>query len=326
LTRPGCDPHFCLIHEEGLTMSQTIEAPALDAFEAQRPRLRGLAYRMLGTVGDADDILQDAYLRWHGALAGGRGGDIRVPAAWLTTIVTRLCIDRLRAVAAERAAYVGPWLPEPWMGGAEASDRPEDAPDSRLDRAADLSVAFLLLLERLAPEERAGLLLHDVFDVGYGEIAETLGKSEAACRQMVHRARARVQEDRPRFQAGDAARRHLLQQFLAASEAGDSETLLALLAPDAAFTSDGGGKTWAARKVILGADRIARLMCGVIRKRPTPTVHRLVPINGAIGLLSYRDGRPWSALTIDTDGERILAVYRVLNPDKLVHLPGPGPV
>ena len=306
-------------------MSETIEAPVLGTFEAERPRLRGLAYRMLGSVVDADDVLQDAYLRWHAALAGDRGGDIRVPAAWLTTIVTRLCIDRLRDAAAERAAYVGPWLPEPWMGGAEVSDRPGDAPDNRLDRAADLSVAFLLLLERLAPEERAGLLLRDVFDVGYGEIAETLGKSEAACRQMVHRARARVQVDRSRFRVDDVARRHLLERFLAASEAGDNETLLSLLAPDATFTSDGGGKTWAARRIILGAERIARLMCGVIRKRPTPTVHRLAPINGAVGLLSYRDGRLWSALTIDTDGRRILAVYRVLNPDKLAHLQGIEP-
>lgn len=303
-------------------MSETIEAPALGTFEAERPRLRSLAYRMLGSVADADDVLQDAYLRWHGALAGNRDGGIRVHAAWLTTIVTRLCIDRLRGAAAERAAYVGPWLPEPWMGGTEASDRPGDAPDNRLDRAADLSVAFLLLLERLAPEERAGLLLRDVFDVGYGEIAETLGKSESACRQMVHRARARVREDRPRFQADDTVRRRLLERFLAASEAGDNETLLSLLAPDATFISDGGGKTWAARRIIRGAERIARLLCGVNRKRPTPTVHRLAPINGALGLLSYRDGRLWSALTIDTDGERIVAVYRVLNPDKLVHLQG----
>ena len=186
-------------------MSETIEAPPLGIFEAERPRLRGLAYRMLGSVVDADDVLQDAYLRWHAALAGTRGGEIRVPAAWLTTIVSRLCIDRLRAATAERTAYVGPWLPEPWMGGAEASDRPGDAPDDRLDRAADLSVAFLAVLERLAPEERAAFLLHELFDSGYGEIAQILGKSEAACRQMVHRARARVREDRPRFQADDAA-------------------------------------------------------------------------------------------------------------------------
>ncbi len=296
----------------------------LDTFESQRSRLRGLAYRMLGSVGDADDVLQDAYLRWHAAQADGRTDGVRVPAAWLTTMVTRLCIDRLRTVQAERAAYVGPWLPEPWMGGTEASDRTEDAPDHRLDRAADLSVAFLLLLERLAPEERAALLLHDVFEVGYGDIAETLGKTEAACRQVVSRARSRVQQDRPRFAADEAARRRLLDSYLAAGQTGDTGTLLRILAPNASYSSDGGGKAWAARNVIVGAAKIARLLVGVSPKLPPRLVHRTTRINGEVGQVSYLDGRPWSALTFDTDGERITAVYRVLNPDKLAHLPAPG--
>ena len=293
---------------------------ALETFEAQRPLLRGLAYRMLGSLGDTDDVVQDAYLRWHAALAKG-SQEIRVPAAWLTTTVTRLCIDRLRALATERAAYVGPWLPEPWFGDDAAGARPGDAPDHRLDGAADLSIAFMLLLERLAPEERAAFLLHDVFDVDYGAIADTLGKSETASRQIVHRARARLRDERSRFPVSEDARRRLLDSYLAASQAGDTATLLRILSPDATLTSDGGGKARTARNVIAGAARIARLLAGLVRKTPPQLVHRLVQVNGELGLVSYLDGRPSVVLTIDIDGERIRAVHRVVNPDKLARVP-----
>ena len=168
---------------------------------------------MLGSVGEAEDVLQDAFLRWHQADREA----IRSGEAWLVTVVTRLAVDRLRGLSAERAAYVGPWLPEPWFGSTEpeAADRP----DRRLDLADDLSLAFLILLERLSIEERAALLLHDVFHVGYPDIADTLEKSEAACRQMVHRARERVRTERPRFAVTDEARRALLRQFLMAAQA-----------------------------------------------------------------------------------------------------------
>ena len=284
------------------------------AFEGLRPRLRGLAYRMLGSVGDAEDVVQDAYLRWH--QTDGAADGIRSPEAWLVTVVTRLCLDRLRARAAERAVYDGPWLPEPWP---ETADGDDGVPGRRLERAADLSLAFLALLERLSPEERAAFLLREVFDVGYPEIARVLGKVEAACRQMVHRARERVRQDRPRHAVTEADRRRLVGQFLAAANAGDQAALLRILAPDAAYVTDGGGKVWALRRVVRGAERIARLLAGVARKRPG-WVHELALVNGEAGYLTYEGGRLVGATAIDTDGERILAILRVLNPDKLHRL------
>ena len=282
-------------------------------FEDLRPRLRGLAYRMLGSVGDAEDVVQDAYLRWHQADDGLDG--IRSPKAWLVTVVTRLCLDRLRARAAERAAYDGPWLPEPWPEAASE----DGAPGRQLERADDLSIAFLALLERLSPEERAGFLLREVFDVGYPEIARALGKAEAACRQMIHRARERVRHKRPRHVVTEAARRRLVGQFLAAANAGDQAALLRILAPDASYVTDGGGKVWALRRIVRGAERIARLLAGVARKRPD-WVHEPAAVNGEAGYLTYEGGRLVGATAIDTDGERILAVLRVLNPDKLRRL------
>jgi len=278
----------------------------MEDVERLRPRLRGLAYRMLGAVDDAEDVVQEAFLRWH--RAGGDG--IRSPEAWLVTVVTRLCLDRLRAIAVERAAYVGPWLPEPLVGN------PPEAPDRRVELASDLSMAFLVMLERLAPEERAAFLLHDVFDCGYAEIAQALGKSEAACRQIVHRARRRVREGRPRFQVSPAAHRRLLQQYAEAVRTRDEARLLALFARDATFTSDGGGKTWAALNVIRGADRIVRLLLALARKLPD-RVDVIAPVNGQPGILTYMDGRPCAATAFETDGQRILSVFRVLNPDKL---------
>src|SRR5262249_28422460 len=208
-------------------------------FTQNRPRLYGIAYRMLGSRADAEDMLQEAYLRWH------RSDPERVqtPQAWLVTTVTRLCIDRLRAARTEREAYVGPWLPEPLIGESPPADRGAEL-------ASDLSVAFLVVLERLAPEERAAFLLHDVFDCEYAEIARILGKSETACRQIVHRAREHVRRERPRFHVSEAARAKLLERFVAALRAQDHSALLALFAQDATWTSDGGGKTKAARKVV----------------------------------------------------------------------------
>jgi RNA polymerase sigma-70 factor (ECF subfamily) len=278
-------------------------------FERQRPRLRGIAYRMLGSLGDAEDIVQEAFLRWHAAEAA----TIRSAEAWLVATTTRLAIDRLRAAAAERRAYVGPWLPEPWPGEADGGA----APDRRMERAADLSVAFLLLLERLTPEERAAFLLREVFEVGYGEIAESLGRSEAACRQLVHRARARLRRDRPRLVFSRDQHRHLLERLLAAIAAGDQTRLLALLAPDAALISDGGGKVLAARNVIRGPERVARFLIGVARKQAGRLSDRLALINGAPGVVRRRDGRIYATISLACDETAIHAVYVVLNPDKL---------
>lgn len=274
-------------------------------FERHRGRLFGLAYRMVGSRADAEDIVQEAYVRWHQTADSA----VENPEAWLVTTTSRLAIDRLRRLKTEREAYVGPWLPEPIVART---------PDQNLDLAADLSIAFLTLLERLAPEERAAFLLHDVFDVGYPEIASVIGKSEAACRQVVHRARARVRGDRKRFDVPESAKTSLIQRFMDAVEARDEHAILALLAPDATWTADGGGKVAAAPSPILGADRIAKLVIGLREKFWTvDRVLELASINGEPGL-QVRDGaRVTAAMSIDTDGERIFAVYAVVNPEKL---------
>ena len=281
-----------------------------ERFEALRGRLFGLAYRMVGSRADAEDLVQEAYLRWHEA-AHDR---IESPEAWLVTTTTRLALDRLRRLKTERDAYFGPWLPEPIVGPAAASP----APDQHLDLADDLSMAFLTLLERLAPEERAAFLLHDVFEVDYRAIASVIGRSEAACRQVVHRARERVRGERKRFETTEAAKTELLQRFLAAVEARDEQALLSLFAPDASWTADSGGKTAAAPRPILGADRIARLVIGLREKFWVAGRHfEITIVNGetALGLL---DGeRLIATMSIATDGQRIQAVYTVLNPDKL---------
>jgi RNA polymerase sigma-70 factor (ECF subfamily) len=223
---------------------------------------------------------------------------------------TRLAIDRLRRLKTEREAYVGPWLPEPIVG--------ELPPDRHLELAEDLSVAFLTLLERLAPEERAAFLLHDVFDVGYAEIASVIERSEAACRQVVHRARERVRGDRKRFNVPESAKVALLRRFMAATEARDEQAVLALFAPDAMWTADGGGKTAASPRPIVGADRIAKLVIGLREKFwAAGRTMAITIVNGEAGLC-IRDGdRLTATISVTTDGDRIFAVYAVVNPDKL---------
>jgi RNA polymerase sigma-70 factor, ECF subfamily len=276
-------------------------------FEQSRRRLFGLAYRMLGSKADAEDMVQDAYLRWHQAPAD----EIRSPEAWLVTVVTRLCIDRLRSAAAERETYPGMWLPEPLFGESPPS------PDEQIELASNLSMAFMILLERLAPAERAAFLLREVFDCAYSEIARIIGKSEAACRQIVSRARERVRRDQPRFEANEEDRLRLMEKFATAIDANDEQTLLALFAEDATLTSDGGGKTPAARNVIRGPERITRLFLAVGRKLKGRVTRSFLPINGEPGLVTFIDGRPVSALSFVTDGAHIHALYNVLNPDKL---------
>ncbi len=276
------------------------------SFEAVRGRLFGLAYRMLASRADAEDIVQEAYVRRHEA-----GSDrIENPEPGPVNTASRLAIDRLRRLKTEREAYVGPWLPEPIVA--------PEPPDRNVDLAEDLSMAFLTLLERLAPDERAAFLLHDVFDVGYGQIASILKRSESACRQVVHRARERVRGDRKRFEATEAAKATLLRQFLEAMEARNEQALLALFAPDATWTADGGGKAGAAPLPIVGAERIAHLVIGLREK--FWAVNRAIEIatvNGETGLCIRDGGRLTATLSIATDGERILAVYAIVNPDKL---------
>jgi RNA polymerase sigma-70 factor (ECF subfamily) len=279
-------------------------------FEQHRARLSGVAYRMLGSRADAEDIVQDAYLRWHRASVE----EIRSPEAWLVTTVTRLCIDRLRQARVERDAYVGPWLPEPLV---RSEAPPADAPT---ELASNLSVAFLVVLERLAPDERAAFLLHEVFDSSYDEIAQILGKSEAACRQIVSRARKRVRDDRPRVEVSAEARRNLLGRFAQAVIDGDKEALLGMLAKDATWTADGGGKAKAAHKVVRGADHVARFVLGVLSRYSTLLEFRDITVNEESGLAIYHGEQLISVLSIKTDGARILDVFSVLNPDKLQHV------
>jgi RNA polymerase sigma-70 factor (ECF subfamily) len=276
-------------------------------FELHRPRLQGIAYRMLGSRADAEDIVQEAYLRWHRAPTD----EIRSSRAWLVTAVTRLCIDRLRAAQTERAAYVGPWLPEPIVS--------EVAPpaDASTELASSLSVAFLALLERLAPEERAAFLLHEVFDSEYSEIAQILGKSEAACRQIVSRARKRVREDRPRVHVTESARRAVLERFVNALMTQDKDALVQLLAADVTWTSDGGGKAKAARKVVHGRDPVARFIMGVIGRYADRISLRPVNVNGESGLALCAGEQLVSIISVLTDGAYILDVFCVLNPEKL---------
>ncbi len=283
-----------------------LPADPVAAFAEHRGRLWSIAYRMLGSRADADDAVQEAYLRWHGT----RHAEIRAPQAWLVTTITRLCIDRLKQLRAERERYTGPWLPEPLVEDALPAD-------AAAELASDLSVAMLAVLERLAPEERAAFLLHEMFDSGYEDIARILGKSEVACRQIVSRASKRVRAERPRVQVSAEAKQRLLDGLVQALQARDQAALLKLLARDSAWTSDGGGKAFAARKVIRGADRVSRFATGVFRKVLPHSEFRRVAVNGEPGYAVFVKGQLFSVLTILTDGERILDVYSILNPEKL---------
>ena len=277
--------------------------------ERYRARLFGIAYRMIGEVHDAEDLVQEAMLRWQQA----DHAVVREPEAWLVSVVTRLAIDRLRRARTEREAYPGVWLPEP-----VADER--YAPDRNSELASDLSMAFLVLLERLAPEERAAFLLREVFDADYEEIAATLDKTPAAARQTVHRARERIHSDHARFTAPNDAKERLFDRFLAALHADDKEGMLALVASDATWTSDGGGKVPATRRVVHGSDRIARLLLSIERKWRDRHQHRLTVANGEPAIATYLDGRLFAMTFCETDGEQIRGLYSVMNPDKLTRV------
>jgi RNA polymerase sigma-70 factor (ECF subfamily) len=282
--------------------------------ERFRPRLFGIAYRMLGSYEDAEDAVQEAFLRWHRSATEGIASD----EAWLVSVVTRIAIDRLRLASTRREQYVGPWLPEPI-----ATD-PAAAPDRAVEISSDLSMAFLLLLERLGPEERAAFLLRELFDASYEEIANVLEKSEAACRQIVHRARERVRSGAPRNPVPPDAKERLVERFVSALAAEDMDELMSLFSDEVVWVSDGGGKVAAARKVVAGAERVMKMAVGWQRRGRGLVTHRIAIINGEPAVLSLVDGRTIFTTSLALDGERITAVYRVLNPDKL-HRVGPPP-
>lgn len=281
-----------------------------DAFQKSRRRLFGLAYRMLGSAMDAEDIVQETWLRASRADIDA----IDAPEGFLVTIATRLCVDELTSARARREEYVGPWLPEP------IPDTNVPAPSATVELADDLSFALLMALEKLTPEERAAFLLHDVFDVPFSDVARTLDRKEADCRQLAARARKAVQGARTRKKATTEEHQAILMKFAEAVSLGDPQKIAALFAPDAVAYSDGGGAARAALNPIRGADRIARLLVGLERKNMasrTRMTAELAVINGAPGFLLYIDGALDQTITIETDGASIGALYMVRNPAKL---------
>ncbi len=287
-----------------------------DVFAESRPWLFAIAYRMLGSVMDAEDVVQDAFLRWQEAPET----EVRSPRAYLTTIVTRLAINRLQSARAQREVYVGPWLPEPLVTD------PDPDPGARVELAESLSMAFLVLLERLTPVERAVFLLHEVFDLEYREIARIVEKSEANCRQLVARAKKHVSAPRARFQADRAQADRLVKRFMEAGQAGDLDGLLAILAEDITLYGDGGGKVQAAQHPIHGASAVARGALGFARRlAPAGVTLRQAFINGQPGIIAYVSGKTFSALIFDIRGGRIQTLYAISNPDKLGNLPPASP-
>lgn len=280
------------------------------AFQTHRPRLMALAYRLLGSRADAEDVVQDAWLRWSRA----DPTSVRDPEAWLVTTTTRLGLDRLRAAKRERVHYVGPWLAEPLAVSLEPDPAP--GPAQLHAFADDVSVAFLTLLEQLGPEERAAFLLKEAFDHDYREIADLIGHSEANCRQLVHRARQRLQAGRPRFNADASQHRQLLARFMDASQRGDSEAIQALLHANALLVSDGGGVVTAAVRPLLGAERIGRLFWAIARRGLGHTA-QMGWVNGEPAILRFLGDRLHSITTIEVVDGRIANVYSVLNPEKL---------
>jgi RNA polymerase sigma-70 factor (TIGR02957 family) len=282
----------------------------VSAFDPLRPRLQKIAYRMLGSVAEAEDIVQDVWLRWHGA----DRHDIDNPEAWLVSVTTRMSIDRLRAAKVQREHYTGIWLPEPLMTDSPAT------PEEMTERADDVSVAFLLLLERLSPEARAAFLLREVFDADYDEVADAIGKTEAACRQLVSRAKAQLRDERPRYAVPREKHQQLLQTFAQALERGDFPAINAFLAEDAILVGDGGGKVQSFPKPMEGGRRIAQLFYAAALRYKSGLRVRLVTLNGEAALLRYFEGELESAQTFETDGERIVAIHVQRNPDKLARI------
>jgi RNA polymerase sigma-70 factor, ECF subfamily len=291
----------------------------LQVFEELRPRLTGLAYRMTGSLTDADDVVQDAWLRWS------RVDPVCVdaPKSYLLQIVARLCVDQATSARARREVYVGPWLPEPVADPLAVGV--QSSAEQITELADDLSVALLLVLERLSPLERAAFLLHDVFDLTFEDIAGVLGREPAACRQLASRARRRVVERRPSMKPANTADRAFIERFQQAVQSGDVASFARILARDAELIADGGGKAYAALNPIRGRDRIVRFLIGLVTKFGAPHEIRRMRLNGGDGLLIVeRDGRlqTWS-IDWNADGE-VQTIYAVRNPDKLGRLLAPS--
>jgi len=285
-----------------------------EVFEALRPRLLGVAYRILGSMADAEDVLQDAWMRWSRTDAGG----VANPEAYLVTVVGRRATDFLRAAKRRRETYTGPWLPEP------VANEPDPAldPAAAAELADSLSMALLVVLETLSPLERAAFVLREVFDRPYPEVAATLGRSEQAVRQLVHRARGRVDDGHARFRADVATHAQVVSRFLAACQGADLETLLAVLAPDVVIISDGGGQAQAPRRPVAGRDKVARLLMGFNGRAPEGLTFGLEYFNGALGIVARVDGAPVAAMAVAVAGGTVQSLQLIANPEKLAFLRG----
>jgi RNA polymerase sigma-70 factor (ECF subfamily) len=282
------------------------DAARIEAFEAQRPRLLRLGYRMLGSLSEAEDIVQEAWLRWSGVQ-----GSVATPAAYLTRIVTRLCLDHMKSARARRETYVGAWLPEPLMGAIEPDETGAD----------DVTMTLMLALERLSPLERAAFLLHDVFEVALPEVAATLDRAPAAVRQLAVRARKHVESGRQRFRVDAAEADRIARAFFTASRDGDTAALASLLATDVELRSDGGGRVLAYPNVIHGSDRLLRLFAGLSGKTYfQPVLIRTAIIDGLPGYISADRGGVLQTTALEVRDRRITAIYMVRNPDKLRHV------
>lgn len=280
-------------------------------FQQHRQRLFGLAYRMLGRPADAEDVLHDAWLRWHEQDTA----KLDDPEAWLVTVTTRLALDRLRRAKTEREHYTGPWLPEP----LEPTD--DEAPSDHVERAETLSLSFLLLLERLSAEERAAFLLKEVFDYNHAETAAILGINEEACRQRVHRAKTRLRDGRPRFQVNPAMQQRMLQRFVAALEQPSLDSLRALFAEDTAHLADGGGVVRATLRPLHGADRLARLYLQIaLNTADIPQRRVLGTLNGEPALFLWSEGRLISVMWVECEDDRITEIHAIRHPDKLARI------
>ncbi|WP_406427395.1 RNA polymerase sigma-70 factor [Streptomyces sp. NBC_00147] len=285
----------------------------IEVFEEHRPVLMGVAYRMLGRVADAEDVVQDAWLRW----AQADRDEVREPRAYLVRVATRLAIDRLRQAQVRREAYVGPWLPEPLVTdfGPTAPDTAEAAV-----LAESVSLAVLVVLESLSPLERAVFVLREAFGFPFAEIATTLERSESAVRQLAGRARKHVDERRPRFDVDPVEQRDLTERFLAAATGGDLEGLMTLLTPDARLVGDSGGKSKAPLRVIESADKVGRFLLGAAKGGGAGFTFRIVELNGGPAVLALVDGKPDSVFQVDVADGHVQCVYIVRNPDKLASL------
>lgn len=286
----------------------------LDAFQAHRRLLFSVAYDIVGSVADAEDVVQETWLRWSAVDAG----TVANPRAYLVQIAARQALNRLRSLRSRRETYVGPWLPEPLVIDV---DGPPD-PAAAAEQADEVSLAMLVVLETLTPAERAVFVLHEVFGVPHDEIADALGRSAASVRQLAHRAREHVQARRPRFPTDDLEQRRLTEAFVAACVDGDLDALTRMLAPEVRVVSDGGGKAKAARREVSGVDKVSRFMVGIAKEGMGTPGHalRFARVNGEWGIVGYVGTQPTYLGLLDVRDERIEAVYIVANPDKLTRI------